>query len=452
MKLKSLLKSNQLRYKLNLKEANLNVSNIKILSRNQLLLLTTSGEYILKLNDSAFSILSDSPIEKIALKLQASLINHINWEEELSQALSFKDPVKRVLHVLSKQITNPIIIFNSSLSFLGSSTLPQHDWKESLNNGYISVNNAQLTSLKNILASTNIIKGQTFSVDNFDNPFYARRVTLRNDDYFILIIVDEQDSYFKNEIETVEIQIDKISAAVGLHNFPYQSNNSNFEGVLRDLLTRPNLSHNELSNRLQFDPRKLKRPLAVVCLSNKKPGNDPYGTMLTRCLSIHYDQYDVYLLEDVSTTLLKTLKQELNGYLTHSDVRLGVSDTFEKLHYLNRYFRQATNAITYSKKDEYFSLYQSHRTAALIDHIRHDNSLDLYINPKVKKLHNEDAKLFDTLRFYLSNSRNKKDTANTLHIHRSTLDYRLNQIKEKYNLDPEDTRNYVYYLLSTLLS
>ncbi|QDR73666.1 hypothetical protein FOD75_11275 (plasmid) [Limosilactobacillus reuteri] len=452
MKLKSLLDSQNLRYKLNLKESNLNVLNIKVLSANQILLSTTTGKYNLKLNASSFAILSDQDIETLALKLQESLINQINWEVELSQALSYKEPVKRVLKTLSKQVVNPVIILNSSLSILGSSAIPKYDWQSSLTHGYIRVNSKQLTPLKEVLASPEIIKGSTFSITDFRDQFYAHQVTLRNDDYFIFLVVDEQDQHFKDDISKIEAQIDKISAAVGLHNFPYQSNNSNFEGIIRDLLTRPNLSHTELSNRLQFEPRQLKRPLAVVCLSSKEQHSAPYGTMLTRCLSIHYDQYDVYILENVSPTLLKTLQQELSGYLMQEGIHLGISDSFEKLHQLNRYFRQATNAITYSNQDEYFSLYKDHRTQALINHLRQDNSLALYINLKIKALSTEDTKLFDTLRRYLSNSRNKKLTAQDLHIHRSTLDYRLNQINEKHGIDPDNERNFVYYLLSVLFS
>lgn len=67
------------------------------------------------------------------------------------------------------------------------------------------------------------------------------------------------------------------------------------------------------------------------------------------------------------------------------------------------------------------------------------------------ELKEKDQKLFQTLKTFLINRENKKETAIELQIHRSTLNYRLSKIEEKYNIELTTPNQYLYTLLSTLL-
>ena len=64
-----------------------------------------------------------------------------------------------------------------------------------------------------------------------------------------MIIVLEEQSKLQKDLAVIESVTDKIAATVGLHNFPYQSRGGNLEGLLRDILVRPNISINEIGMR-----------------------------------------------------------------------------------------------------------------------------------------------------------------------------------------------------------
>lgn len=398
------------------------------------------------------SIITNESVSTVVNNLQNILISYLNWEGDLSQALSYKEPVKQALTVLKQRVINPVLIFDGSFKFLGYSRKPDADWIASIEKGYISFGVADVIALREKLSSDRNIQGQVLVIDGFRNRFYIQKIILRNDDCFFLIIDDQNPQALRNDIQLIAAVTDKISAAVGLHNFPYLTQNANLEGVLRDLLSRPEISHTELQNRLQFDPHELKRPLAILCISSKDRRNQIFGTILTKYVSFHYAQFDVYVIENYSPVIAKTIAQELIGYLKQHQLTAGLSNQFNKLHFFNRYYQQAVKAIEFHRPGEHFSQYSDHIAADLIAHIREDNSIQTYLDPAIMYLRSADTKLFSTLQAFLEEEENKKMAAARLHIHRSTLDYRLNKITREHGIDLGARGKYVYYLLTVLLS
>ncbi|MGN1279327.1 MAG: PucR family transcriptional regulator, partial [Limosilactobacillus sp.] len=393
-------------------------------------------------NDSAMAVVN---------RLQDILIGYLNWEEELSRAISYKDPVGRVVSVLQEKVSNPLMVFDDSFKLLAFNKRVSTDWLASIQRGYISFSNENSAAFRRQLNSDENIQGNVVHLRELQDDFYVRKVILRNNDCFYLMIDLQDTDKTALDQQLVEAEIDKVAAAVGLHNFPYLTQSANLEGVLRDLLSRPDISHTELQNRLQFDPHQLQRPLAALCIPSRQRRNQIIGTILTKFVTFHYDKYDVYVVENYSKVIEKTIKQELSSYLRANNLTAGISNRFDKLHLFNRYYLQATKAVQFSKKDEYFSVYSDHIGEVLIAHIKEDNSLKGFLDPAIVKLKEDDSKLFETLLALLSLQENKKGTAARLGIHRSTLDYRINKIEKDYGIDVTNADHYVYHLLTALL-
>lgn len=64
--------------------------------------------------------------------------------------------------------------------------------------------------------------------------------------------------------------------------------------------------------------------------------------------------------------------------------------------------------------------------------------MNKYVRPLVEYSNRKGTELFQTLRVYLSNNGNLKDTAESLFIHRSSLKYRLERIKAILDVDIDD--------------
>ncbi len=346
--------------------------------------------------------------------LQREVIDYLGWENQLADALSYKHPVQRILQVIQAKIINSLLIFYSSLKLLGHSEGKARpvsdDWLKTVEAGYIRVADNANEHLVQAVHSIREGNGKEYRFTDFNQPFYLQKIGLRNSDHFYLVIVIVDRPNFEKDKSTIESVIDKISATVGLHNFPYQSQGNNLEGLLRDILVRPNISVSEIKNRLQFDPHQLKRPLSVLCIKAPTTNTQPLGTILTRFISFHYDDYNVYMVENSSPLITKTIMQELAPYLIRNKTSAGLSNSFTNLHQFNQFYQQAVKAIRLGEANT-FNQYHDYVALDLLDHIRQDQSLNSYLSPQIQKLAKENSELFKTLKLFLLNHENKKQTA-----------------------------------------
>lgn len=461
MKLKILLDSIADRYEINKALLDVEINQVNFTLRANTIQVVASERLIGTILivgkephhcDGSWLISKDSAGRFFA-KFQDNIICYLKWEDQLSQSLSYKHPVKRILQVLQPKITNPLLIFDSSLKLLGHSTVSNSslaDWQKSIEAGYISVTERTNQQLAQLFNSAEIISGRFCELADFHLPFYLQKIILRNNDHFYMVIVLKNRGEFWKDQAILDSVIDKVAATVGLHNFPYQSQGGNLEGLLRDILVRPNISINEIQRRLQFDPYQLKRPLRVLCIKSPHTNIQPLGTILTKFVVFHYEQYDVYVIEDSSSVIIKTIIQELEPYLKANNAFAGISNSFTRLHQFNQFYQQAVRAIKLGENNG-INEYHNYIAADLIDHISQDQSLNNYLSEKILKLKTTDRKLFKTLKTFLINRENKKVTASELQVHRSTLNYRLRKIEEEYDIKLATSNQYLYTLLSTLL-
>lgn len=137
--------------------------------------------------------------------------------------------------------------------------------------------------------------------------------------------------------------------------------------------------------------------------------------------------------------MIEQIRAEVNGGLTF---RVGVSGTQRRAEDVGRAHQQCREVLLIARrlKDERAAVY-FHELGYLHALYRAGkDSLDTnpYV-PLVRRLLDAgEVDLFDTLEAYLDAGGNGVQTAETLHIHRSTLNYRLDRLKELCNVDLGD--------------
>ena len=81
--------------------------------------------------------------------------------------------------------------------------------------------------------------------------------------------------------------------------------------------------------------------------------------------------------------------------------------------------------------------------------------IEFICSPKLLKIREYDkinkSEFYDTLDLYLKNDKNAAKTAKDLFIHRSTLFYRLDKIRELFDIELEDWEEELYIRLSFFL-
>lgn len=125
---------------------------------------------------------------------------------------------------------------------------------------------------------------------------------------------------------------------------------------------------------------------------------------------------------------------------------VGVSLAFQNLREFavqTDYALKACEIANIIESRDYLCYYEKYQFFHILLSCKEESLLRAYMHPALEKLHSQDliqdAQLLETLQTYIKNGRNGKKTAELLYLHRNTLNYRLNKIKELTNLDLEDT-------------
>ena len=118
-------------------------------------------------------------------------------------------------------------------------------------------------------------------------------------------------------------------------------------------------------------------------------------------------------------------------------------------------FEQAAAALSYangSRSNAWLISFEDCALEFLQNNLRKTLPVELYIAPQLEKLREIDrdrgTEYLQTLRAWLLNERSIPRTAEALIVHRTTLTYRLDKLRELIPMDLDDPQLRLYLLLS----
>lgn len=146
----------------------------------------------------------------------------------------------------------------------------------------------------------------------------------------------------------------------------------------------------------------------------------------------------------------RTLVNKMNKWLIDADLEgdilIGIGSIASDLkHYYESYQQamQTLNVLKSQRGKSEIAFFEQLGSYVLLHDLKESQISSLFINKHLGKLiHHSIGKnvdLFHTLRIYLEQNGSIKNTADSLFIHRSTLLYRLDKIKELLDIDLEDS-------------
>jgi len=140
---------------------------------------------------------------------------------------------------------------------------------------------------------------------------------------------------------------------------------------------------------------------------------------------------------------LETSERLAKAENDQTSVYVGISQVAGKLedYYLSYKQAQQTLSILISRFPERKMMqFQELGAYTVLYHLGDPMAAPLFLRTYLDPLlqHSKNRSLFDTLRVYLQTNGNIKETAERLYIHRSSLNYRLEKIKDIMKLDIDD--------------
>lgn len=260
-------------------------------------------------------------------------------------------------------------------------------------------------------------------------------------------------------------------AAMELQKDPTFARETGFadEALLRDILNRQLSDDALISQRFRTLGLALEPVLYVAVvqpLSGTAYSPLPSGTksalcgFFRKCLSANYDNRVVLLImnENITASIYNSYDsyEVLCDFLRTGKLQMGLSNPFTCSSQIEHHYQQAINAVRLGNKSaggsfvfryadySFFHCLESSGSGGFhLADLCHPTILELY-----QKKDSSSRELFSTLKCYLIYAKNTTKISETLHIHRSTLFYRINKFQSLYNIDLDDENIVSQFIIS----
>jgi len=386
----------------------------------------------------------------------------LDFSEQLLDAINHRVSLSELLKTAYEYIGNPILINDTSFRLIAHTNHPDVDdpfWMDFINNTYLSsdiVSDFKTTRLyERILKS----KGPVFGL--WENAKYRRLISnimIGNKIVAQLFVLEFEREFTDLDYELISLLSEVISEDMQKEKPVVNTKQTMYEYFLTDLLNGKLKDAETINERSKLFDLHLKDEYVLALdwmrLDTSKMSLVSIVNILESLVLdskvIVYNNYIVMIFSGAKTTPEEYQNElhNVNAFLKRVPVIAGLSRRFKSLQDFQKRFQQAVKAMEIG--------YKIHFEDNLIkyDDVSFFHMLETYSNeelydfcfPPVLALMQFDREhksgYSQTLYYYIDSARKKAATADSLHVHRNTMNYRLSKIKEISGIDLTDPKVY----------
>ncbi len=380
--------------------------------------------------------------------------------EELLKTILENDSVQAVVNKCYSILQNPIVIVDSSfklLAWTSDKCVKDSYWNELMQDGY--------PSLSSILALQKANGYKEFihpTIVNTENPEDMRKIMTRIQDrntilgYFSILEVNRE--FQESDLELVQL-IAKIMAKMLLYRNVENNkcDNDRYEQLLIDILDHKLKSEKQIKERLPYLKWNFadKYCLLTIDLSDKD-NFDTLSCYFKGAVKKLYPSSNmliynghILIIDGIGQNLLQpeeSYLEPIRKLLKKSGLYCGLSNCFTNIAQLDMYYKQSLLAIelgsTMGKADAEIHAYSDYARMYMIQICKKHEDLRYFYHPAILQLQEYDVlkgtHYIETLEAFLRYNKNSYAAAEAIYVHRNTMIYRINKIKEITGLDFED--------------
>ena len=265
-----------------------------------------------------------------------------------------------------------------------------------------------------------------------------------------LIIIENETPVTLGMLNLAEVLTDAVDEWMNMHkeDHPFKTSRN----LIQELIETPEqVEHKEVLSRYLV-PCENGYRLTVITGCGHVPG-EQIEKMITDTLkgSLAYKYGEEVVAVIPLTETDEEIRKHLDMVLYYQGARIGLSYPFYDLTNLNSYYHQAKVALSYGTEK-----FAGIRPEIAMRYFTDETSRDIFganmAHPALEKLKEYDEKhggeLYKTLYFFLRHERSLIDSARALNIHRNSLIYRIEKIRQMTDLDLDDADIREYLLFS----
>lgn len=394
------------------------------------------------------------------------ILSHLGEERDIEIGLFNNiynnSPIDSLMEYMNRYLKNPIILYDRAfhvLAYTKKDIIDHHFWKDIvLAGGVEELNEEANPGFLSFSQSLDQYSLPTFVSDgNLLSPFVISNIYYKNKRISSMCVAE-----YHHKITSLDLS--RIFHFSKMLTFELQKSltipNTDLEQqLLMELMDGKQFSPQQIASRLQkisFIPRS---HFKLYCIDNKI---EEYTFLMIKhslkkllgCDYIFCNIDKLYMLVSFDKEeQIEKINCQLSSLLGEIKGKIYITSTFWSINDISKFFKQieiirkhSINQIT-----TFDEIALDYVVSNLIDNCGIDN----VVPNSIRILHENDimykTEYCKTLLTYLNKHFNQRETAQALHINRSSLIYRLEKIKNNFNLDICNEKDYLLLHLGLIM-
>ena len=392
-----------------------------------------------------------------------------NFTEKLYEAVIQNFSIQSICDVAAGFFNNTLVLMNEILKHIAISSdieLEDYVWlDQKKNGGYISDTSLDLLT-KQMVYEKNVSYSDPILLPEGDFKYrrIIQHIIINNQLAGTIVVFEIQKPFQDTDMQLVKMLSDVITLKMKSETGSIQSKNAAYEHFFNDLLNGE-LYADSLYERLQTLNITILDNIYIIAIDINEY-DQTHRTIqylknslvetLNEGTSVIYNNYIVtVIMLESGSTISEALIGRIEQFCQKRRLFAGISNCFHDISKFKLYFDQAITSLELSRrltKTSHLAFYNKLITEHMISIASHHTDLRLLCNDDLMNLlhydEQNDTTYANSLYEFLNHERNLARTSEILHVHRNTLIYRINRIKELLNNDLDDA----HYRFSLLLS
>lgn len=418
---------------------------------------------IICVNGKDMIVLQTNNIELVMNDIFSAFDFYNKWIDGLNDDIYMGCTLQHIVDVSTEVFDDPVIVFDYSYIVLAMSSKYgvgdlDEEWDYLLS--YKSNKIEMLTAINSYLHKSRKIRSpQYVCFDEIGIPCLLRNLFENNVNKGLLLIVE-----YKHPITTGRNHLCEVLGNIIERWIKYNKEQEEMRDeyqVFLNLIQNNNVIKEDVIHQLDFlgwkdNHSKIVLKLETLDYYEEKEG--PLRLLLENnyvdCFTMSYES-SIVMIINLNLLPLDRLVSTLKPILKKSNYYCGLSYEFSDIFNLNKHYEQCSIALKYCNKKSGELYYCVDYALQYMFSMIESSVSPIMAHPALQILKEYDAKnkseLYNTLYLYLDNERSIVKTSAKLNLHRNTLLYRLDKIKQLVELDLEDNEMRAYILISLRL-
>lgn len=364
--------------------------------------------------------------------------------------------LQQIVDIGYRMLKNPLIITDKSWKAVAMTTEAEvpgdTDWHEFLTNGFLPPE-AVTAGIRDNMADRIEQSAAPFRWQSADMayPRIFSRITMGEKTIATISVIERNKIFTEDDVPYLKILCDAVSAEMQKSQFQHYSRGMQYEDFIWNLLEGRLSDPKAIEERVKLLNLGIKKNIYVFVFDVREYDVSQYSVSYMRDLlekMISGGRALIYNNSIVITASFSRARdifrdelKNLGVFLKTYNIRCGISRRCTQPSELRFFYRQAMDAMrigVHMDADRYIYPYGEYAVYHMAEACAEAGGVQQYCHPALEVLiaHDRDynTQFTHSLYTYLKHFRNITDSANALHLHRSTMVYHLKRIAEIMDL------------------